>query len=72
MAITTGAIILPSNSPNFTQTTFKGLSSFESIKPRSKKSIAIGMGHILNDPPCIKGQIDISAKTIKKSNYQNS
>ena len=65
-AITIGAIILPSNSPNFTQTTFNGFKSFELSKPKTKKITEIGIGHNLNGFPLIIGQKAIIAKTNAK------
>ena len=67
IAITIGAIIIPSSSPNFTQTIFNGFKSFELSKPRTKKITEIGIDHNLNGSPLIIGQKDIIAKTILKS-----
>ena len=36
-AITIGEMILPKNSPNFTQPMFRGVNNFELIKPSIKK-----------------------------------
>ena len=62
-----GAIILPSNSPNFTQTLFNGFKSFELSKPRTKKIIEIGKDHNRNGFPLTIGQKAIIAKRMLKS-----
>ena len=41
IAMTIGAIILPNNSPNFTQILLKGVSILEFIRPKIKKIIEI-------------------------------
>ena len=65
--MTIGAIILPSNSPNFTQTKFKGVKSFELSRPSTKKIDDTTSDQILNDCSSKSGQILINKKTIKKT-----
>ena len=65
--ITNGAIILPRNSPNFTQPLFKGAKIFELNIPRIKKASDIVKAHNLTASELRRGQIAIIKKTIKNN-----
>ena len=65
--ITIGAIIAPNNSPNLTQTLFKGVKILELIKPRIKNKTAIGKKYILGLSPFNKGHKPTKRKTIKNN-----
>ena len=64
-AITTGAIILPSDSPNLIHNLFKGLKILAFINPRIKNTKAMGKNNILGLSPLIKGHNPIKRKTMK-------
>ena len=64
-AITIGAIILPKNSPNFTQALFKGVNNFELINPSIKKINAKIKKIIRGESPLIIGHSPIIKKTRK-------
>tara|TARA_B100001057_G_scaffold346003_1_gene347173 strand:+ start:450 stop:713 length:264 start_codon:yes stop_codon:yes gene_type:complete len=66
--ITIGAIIFPSNSPNFIQPLFKGLKILEFNIPRNKKVNDIIKAHNLIGSELSKGQNVI----IKKTKENNS
>ena len=65
--MTIGAIILPSNSPNFIQTKFKGVKSLELNIPKTKKNNETASDQILNDCSPKSGQIPTKKKTTKKT-----
>tara|TARA_A100001015_G_scaffold45894_1_gene50702 strand:+ start:499 stop:744 length:246 start_codon:yes stop_codon:yes gene_type:complete len=62
-----GAIIFPSNSPNFTQPLFKGIKILEFNDPSIKKTRDIIKAHNLIDSELSIGQHAIIKKT-KKNN----
>ena len=64
-AITTGAIILPSNSPSLIHLAFKGLSNSCFNKASKIKTIDIDNAQILIVLPPSNGQIAIKRKTIE-------
>ena len=64
--ITIGEIIFPKNSPNFIQSLFKGVKSFEFNNPRIKKIKAIINAQSLGELLLINGQRPTINKKIEK------
>ena len=67
IAITTGAIIVPSINPNLNQAIFKGVKNFELIKPRTKNNTATKIDQTLKGLSFNNGQKDIIKNTKKKT-----
>ena len=67
MPIIKGAIIEPNTIPNLNHRMFNGVNSFEFIRPKIKKIIAIIIDQNLGMPSYISGHKDMIKKTTKKT-----
>ena len=65
--MTIGAIMEPNTIPNLNHRMFNGVNSFEFIRPKIKKIIAIMIDQILGMPSYVSGHKDMIKKTTKKT-----
>ena len=71
MPIIIGAIILPSNSPNFTQMILKGVKILELRSPKIKKIVEKTTNIYIQNHFYLKLTMQLKIKKLKKIEFQN-